>query len=269
MSFAAYRYFIYVYLIFIFYPSLVWHKIYFPYVPPLPTLRHQVTQCDTSNKSPTTLLFALLCLIALDVPAKGLAPYRHLRPTLQGIVYAYGQAELFDPSEHRYTIIAFELMAEYRQLALVTDHHVAGRSVKGQLYIALAKQVALRLGLNDAGSQIRDRLAASDNGIEQLIYDCLQWSKLTMAEMELNGYTGRRQPDHSMRMSLDTLRTAMAFGHLSPRLAFLFHRITAFVNETQAFYDMAKGWRSLDRIADLTDMYVLRFCPLVIVHVRE
>ena len=199
----------------------------------------------------------MLCLIALDVPAKGLAPHRHLRPILQGIVYAYGQAELFDPSEHRYTVTAFELLAEYRQLALVSDRHVAGRSVKGQLYIALAKQVALRLELNDAGSQLRDRLAAHDNDIEQLISDCLQWSKLTMSEMELNGYTGRRQPDHSMRMFLEILGTAMAFGHLSPKLAFLLHRITAFVNETQAIYDITKGWRSLDKIADITDMYVL------------
>lgn len=240
----------------------MWHKIYFPHLPHLPTLRHQVTQCDTSNKSPTTLLFALLCLIALDVPAKGLAPHRHLRPSLQGIVYAYGQAELFDPLEHRYTVIAFELMAEYQQLALVSNHHVAGRSVKGQLYIALAKQVALRLGLNDASSVLRDRLTAGNNDVEQLTYDCLQWSKLRMAEMELSGYTGRHQPDHSMRTSLETLGTAMAFGHLSPRSAFLFHRITAFVNETQAIYDITKGWRSLDRIADITDTYVI--CDVIL-----
>ena len=240
---------------------MAWHKVYFPYIPHLVTLRHQVTQSDTGDRSPTTLLFALLCLIALDVPAKGLAPHRHLRPILQGIVYAYGQAELFDPSENRYTVTAFDLLTEYRQLALVSDHHVAGRSVKGQLYIALAKQIALRLGLNDAGSQLRDRLAANDNNIEQLISDCLQWSKLTMSEMELNGYTGRRQPDHSMRTSLEIIGTAMAFGFLSPRLAFLFHRITAFVNETQAIYDITKGWRSLDRIADITDRYVLSDPP--------
>ena len=235
----------------------MWHKVYFPYIPHLHTLRHRVTQCDTSNKSPTTLLFALLCLLALDVPAKELAPHGHLRPTLQGIVYTYGQAELFDPSEHRYTVIAFELMAEFRQLALISDYHVAGRSVKGQLYIALAKQVALRLGLNDADSLLRDRLAANETGMEQLIFDCLQWSKLTMAEMELQGYTGRRQPDQSMRKSLETIRTAMAFGHLSPRLALLFHRITAFANETQAIYDITKGRRSLDRLANITDLYVL------------
>lgn len=116
---------------------LVWHKIYLPYIPHLSALRYQVTVADTSNRTSTTLLFALLCLIALDVPAKCLAPHRHLRPTLQNLVFSYGQAELFDPSEHRYTVLAFELMAEYRPLALVCNQNVAGRSVKGQLYITL------------------------------------------------------------------------------------------------------------------------------------
>ena len=163
--------------------------------------------------------------------------------------------------EHRHSILALELIAEYRPLALVFSQLGAGRSLKGELYSTLAKRVALKLSLNDASSLLRERIRnAGSNDVEQLILDCLQWCSLTMAEIEAERYArgprhGERDPHTSMQSSLEILRAFIGSGQMPAKTLFLFHRLASFTSELQAVHDITKGWSNLEILVDVMNRH--------------
>lgn len=75
--------------------SLVWHRVYFPYIPYLPEMRNGLVALSAGGNSSSTLLFALLCLMALDAPGNRLTVHRHLQNALQNIVSSYGWVILY------------------------------------------------------------------------------------------------------------------------------------------------------------------------------
>ena len=123
--------------------SLVWHKLYYPYIPDIPLLRSQCTSADHYDNKSSFLLFAVLCSAALHVPTQRLASYRHLQPALRNAIFHYGQEILFEVPKDPHALVALELIAGYQPLALVSSRNTAALAIKGNLYIALAKRIAL------------------------------------------------------------------------------------------------------------------------------
>ena len=94
-------------------------------------------------------------------------------------------------------------------------------------------------------------------GIEDQVLDCLQWCNLLVAETELRGYTPKRQPNPSMESVMKVLEHVATLRKMPPKTIFLFHRILSFTSESQAVNDISRGWKSLDRLADIIDGHKL------------
>lgn len=146
------------------------------------------------------------------------------------------QALLFDLPEHRYTVLALQLIAEYKPLALVSSKLAAGPSLNGKLYITLAKRVARKLRLDSVAAVLGECLE-DGRDVEQLILDTLQWCDILVAEMGVDDYTSgvnqyrERHPISSIELSLDILQSAMSLGKMQANVCFLFHRIGAYTDQ--------------------------------------
>ena len=202
------------------------------------------------------LLFTLLSSIALAVPSDSLKPYQHLQPTLQNLLQDYGDSALFALPKSRHTILALELIAEYRPLALVRTQDAAALSLKGETYIVLAKYIASELQMEHAaGKLIQQRDSADRDTLEQLALDCLQWLNLTMLEIRLSSRPQgldliKHEANMSLSASLNILLPVMEQGFLPPTACFALHRLRLFVDMTQAVSRITSDWRNIEVLSD-------------------
>lgn len=197
--------------------SLVWHRVYYPYIPPLASL---------SDRISSKFLFVLLCDLVLDLTSARLDAYRHLQPGLRSLVYHYGQATLFRPTDHRDTVTAMELLGEYRPLALVGSSPAS--ALTNGLYSMIARSVAQRLNL------------AEGDALERL-----QWVNVLTAELE----------------AASPLQPGFAAYAVEARLTSvdvpLYHLRRAYLLTTETILEISRNFRDLTQLGQILDAFQL------------
>ena len=193
----------------------------------------------SSDELSTTFLFTLLSSLALDVPSAPSALRSQLKPSLDRLIFQNGQKVLFSLPRHRHTVLALELISEYQPLAVVETHFAAGQSLKGNLYISLAKFVAQQLHLDDALTRLRDGLGGmGTSSVQQSVLDCLQWWNIVIAESELDRLATTPALEAimscaSLNSPTDVLRTIIADNRMSVSVHFLYYRLAAIMDSLQ------------------------------------
>jgi hypothetical protein len=128
---------------------LGWHRFFTPETPTLVSMRNRLLSHASASfkRSSTNLLFALLCLIALEMPTNPL-PKNHARPLIKNTklaVSTYGQMFIFSRPIHEDSLTVSLLLANYKPTALVSSQSVAHISINLEIYINTAYRIAERL----------------------------------------------------------------------------------------------------------------------------
>lgn len=180
----------------------MWQRLYLPHIPSLPKLIKDLKQPEprTGQRVSATVLASLLASIALDVPSnpQELASVRHLQPALHATIFNFGQKMLFGLARHDYTLMALELIAACRPLALMSTQQAIAQALNGRLYPGLIKSVAQRLDVDSAPARLRASLdSGSDADLSGLVYNSLRWARCLIHDVYED--LGVERPSLSLR----------------------------------------------------------------------
>lgn len=186
-----------------------------------------------------------MCILAVDSSPKPQPVSNAGIKTLHTAVYHYGQAALIHPPTHRDTVTFFQLLAEYRPLALVDSQIAAIASLTDSSYLSLARKAAIEIGLDQSWSTIDDPNSDAEDGI----LETLQWLHLSMnydySSFILGKSDMRHEPLARFRPIVETLETILARNAIPrPALYLTIHLLIA-VKSTQARHRMIFCWRDL------------------------
>ena len=229
-----------------------------PYLPSLVALHQEVNDLDTKIGPglSATLLLALLCSIALDLPSEALSCHQHLQSRLRSIIYHVGQKVLFSLPRHEYTLTAFELVNGYRPLALINSQQAATHTLNGNLYSTLAKSIAQQLGFDGAAAKLRKCLKANGGGhIPQLVADSLRWCSCLMNEIghDLEEVESSRGSIYRTQLvlidALEAIADAMNADRPSVQYFLQYHMIRANVDDLITIRELTLDWESLSKLA--------------------
>ncbi|KKY15666.1 hypothetical protein UCDDS831_g07508 [Diplodia seriata] len=180
----------------------------------------------------------------------------HLQPALKNAIFHYGQEILFEVPKDPQALVALELIAGYQPLALVSSRNTAALAIKGNLYIALAKRIALQLNMDTAASSLRELVDTRDNtNIDQMLMTTLQWCNIVILEAKqeasIRSPPNSYKPSPSVDFALETLKLALDRGYMPGSAYFLYHRLASSVQLMQGVGACTKNWKRLDKLADI------------------
>lgn len=247
---------------------LVWHRLYFPYIPNLASLRQECASQLLPDSNTNFLLLALLSTIALDVRSTPVQGHKNLREDLGNTAFQLAQEFLFGLPRTRRALLVLELMAEYQPLILASTPQAAAFSVTGDLYITLAKEVAQRSRTHSSASCLREILdTRTDVEIDidlktshlfEALIDTLQWCNVIKLEIEKDAFfraakqaTVADSLTESFEFAIETLQLAANRGCMPGKAYFLFHRLASFSQLVQQVSRCSKDWKSLESLADI------------------
>ncbi|PKY08788.1 hypothetical protein P168DRAFT_301422 [Aspergillus campestris IBT 28561] len=96
--------------------SLTWHYFFHPSMPGLVELRSRLLSNDFTSINPATkLLFALLCLTAIDIDEALAKRHPALKPSLRLAVAFVGQEFIFSPPTHHDTVVLKEWQKDLKK----------------------------------------------------------------------------------------------------------------------------------------------------------
>jgi hypothetical protein len=221
-------------------------------------LRRSLVSMDRSRKHylPGLCLLALLGTIALDVPGDIMSPYRKLQPTLHAHACHLGQQLLFALPRCDWTILALQLMAEYRPLLLANDRLAALHAIKAAPYITLAKQVAADLGYERADDHLMQAMDTGDaEMVEQAANECINWARLTTSQRQLSGMLRTSADDRLIQQpgvdeGLGAVRRALDAGYLSADFLLPYASVLTATQAAKASGQTIPNWRNLTKLGD-------------------
>jgi hypothetical protein len=238
---------------------LVWHRLQLPYIPSLKTIHRAIHASKASKFHPSSsdLLLALLSSLALEVPYGLLEQYRHLRQQLRDMISSNGQVMIFSLPRHPYTLLALQLIAEYRPTAISASPQGASQSIKGDLYAVLAKQVACQLMLDKTTNSLKAQIGTGDLVAQDLL-NCVQWCQVLQLELELESYTeksGKRCSGsrRSFEDSLSVLDQVFSMGLLPKEVLPIYFSLEIWWRGRCAFQQSTVYWRSLPSLGQIID----------------
>ncbi|KAL1613873.1 hypothetical protein SLS54_010219 [Diplodia seriata] len=181
---------------------------------------------------------------------------QHLQPALRNAIFHYGQEILFEVPKDPHALVALELIAGYQPLALVSSRNTAALAIKGNLYIALAKRIALQLNMDTAASSLRELVDTRDKtNLEQMLMNTLQWCNIVILEAKqeasIRSPPNSYKPSPSVDFALETLKLALDRGYMPGSAYFLYHRLASSVQLMQGVGACTKNWKRLDKLADI------------------
>jgi hypothetical protein len=220
---------------------LVWHRIYHPYIPTLESLRHRLQSSHVGHSS--NALYALLCLLASGTTSNRSPITTTSNKLLEHALYHYGQATLIKPLAHRDTVTFFQLLAEYRPLALVSSPIAAVSALADSSYLTLAVKVAKEIGLDQSWDYI-------DN--DDSLLETLQWLHLFLTQGYSSFVMGksdiRRDWLAEVQPMIHTLDSLVRSGGIPTKALHLTINLLLAVRSAEARHQMVLSWRDLDRL---------------------
>ena len=237
--------------------SLVWHRFFLLQTPKLVNLRNRLTsdQCASTN-SATNLLFALLCLIALETIESLFEQHAKTTRSIKVAVSIYGQAFIFSPPTHQDSVLVCLLLSEYKPTVLASSQVVTHRTVKSELYINLAYRIAERLKLLPAQSSADlTKLEAADFlDLEHRLIGSLSGLQLYYHEAFLDSFSAKPLPAmrhvlSHMKPHIDLCQNALKHHRWPPN--FIYHIQCMVGNYTlmEALADLKHSWYDLNSLS--------------------
>lgn len=246
--------------------SLVWHKLYHPDIPPLPSLRQEIKSMSRGQLERVSGLYllTLLCDIALDVPSPRLASVRHLQPAVRAMTYHCGQQLLFTLHPNKYTVLALSLTSEYRPLAFTSSQTASGHALKAIPIVIVGKYIATELGYQSAGWRLRQALDEFDpdqKHLTTLIQECLHWIWLNIAEDMQGGPFNewKRRMDPSALECLEALHSAVWLNRMPSELILPYCSISYWTQMLANLRDMTEHWKDLKHLGEVIEGHKV-FC---------
>ncbi|KAF5864047.1 hypothetical protein ETB97_008784 [Aspergillus alliaceus] len=241
--------------------ELVWHRFFLPNLPSLVSIRNRL-ELDGPDfaSSATNLLFALLCLIALDTTDKFVPQHPRLKWTIQLSISSYGQEFIFSPPTHRDSVVVCLLLAYYRPTAVVSSQHTAHKAIKSTLYLGIAFKIAERLEIlpSQLNLFVGDITTMNNTEFEHQIADSLQGLEILSQDLLLDGLLSK--PVHSLQTVLDRMAPHIqAYRHVvkhrscSPRVIFQIQWATSSYMLLEALKATKQGWGSPEKLYRLVE----------------
>jgi hypothetical protein len=220
---------------------LVWHRIHHPYIPTLESVRHRLQSNHVGYSS--IALYALLCLLASGTTSNHLPIATTSNKLLEHALYHYGQATLIKPPAHQDTVTFFQLLAEYRPLALVSGPIAAVSALADSSYLTLAVKVAKEIGLDQSWDFI-------DN--DDSLLETLQWLHLFLTQGYSSFVMGKSDIRHDwlaeVQPMVHTLDSLVRSGGIPTKALHLTINLLLVGRSAEARHQMVLSWRDLDRL---------------------
>jgi len=235
-----------------------------PWLPSLSKLWSEISVAHpgSTNHLSASTLTALLATIALDVPSEQLAPYRKARLDLECIVYHLGQKLLFRLPRDEYTLVVFELVMNYRPLALIDSQEAAAHTLSGNLFGTLIHTMQQRLGLDTAPRRLRACLVSAQRSeVEDLVLRILRWCATTMWRISLDleevetNRSETYQPEVVLQDAFDIAAEAI-HRHALDRCFFLFHVLRYHADDLIATREVTADWRDTSKLSSHIQAHV-------------
>jgi len=174
---------------------------------------------------------------------------------LHTALHHYGQAALIHPTTHRDTVTFFQLLAEYRPLALVDSPIAAIASLTDSSYLSLARRAAIEIGLDQSWSTIDDPNSDSEDGI----LETLQWLHLSMtydySSIILGKSDMRHDPLARFRPIIETLEKILERNAIPRPALYMTVHLLITLKSTQARHRMVLCWRDLGGLGAIVRRY--------------
>ncbi|KAI7258870.1 hypothetical protein KC352_g10554, partial [Hortaea werneckii] len=247
--------------------QLAWHRLFLPLTPSLIELRAVLaddkSRSDTTTSTTSTkLLFALLCLCAIDVPSCLLREDDALRKRLEGIASMYAEEIVLNLPIHRHTLSSLLVMFHYKPCLLAHKRKAAVNTIKSDLLPALARRVAEKLRFSLAGNQLQgllQRPSPLDVGErEELLMDALQWCQILIDDQLTSGVVDKNLSavqeliDH-LEPILTIAREASRHLELSGVMVYQLYSAITLSNQIKNLLEAKRAWRSLEDLSDIID----------------
>ena len=222
---------------------MIWHRVHYPFIPTLEALRERLVSGTTGHS--TSALYALLCLLATEaVPIS--SPVRPAQTKiLRHALFHYGQAVLIKPPAHRDTVTFFQVLAEYRPLAMVNNPVAAVSSLTDSSYFTLAINAAREIELDQSWRYL-DHPGPS----EETLLETLQWLHLFMT----HGYSSFVIGKSDMRQHwladihplVEKLELIIKSGRIPTYAMTLTTNLIIAVMSARARHQLVVCWRNFD-----------------------
>lgn len=186
-------------------------------------------------------LYALLWLLANVTTSKSPPITSVDNKILECILHHYGQATLLKPPPHLDTVTFFQLLAEYRPLALVNSPIAAVSSLTDSSYLSLAIKAAQDIGLDHSWKFL-------DN--ENSLLETLQWLHLFTAQKYSSFIMGKSEIRQTwldeVQPVIDKLHSLLISGIIPPSALLLTMHLFLGIRSANARHNMIRCWRDLD-----------------------
>ncbi|KAI7491554.1 hypothetical protein KC357_g1667 [Hortaea werneckii] len=247
--------------------QLAWHRLFLPLTPSLIELRSILAdeRCrsdTTTSITSTKLLFALLCLCAIDVPSCLLREDHALRRRLEGIASMYADEIVLNLPVHRFTLSSLLVMYHYKPCLLAHKQKAAVNTIKSDLLPALARRVAEKLRLSTAGKQLQGLLQRPPpldvRECEAMLMDALQWCQVLIDDQLTSGVVDKTLSavqeliDH-LEPILTIAREASRHLELSGVLVYQLYSAITLSSQIKNLLEAKKAWRSLEDLSEIID----------------
>lgn len=192
--------------------------------------------------------------MALDVPSTQLAPCRHLQPAVRALLFHSAQQLLFSLSRSSHAVLALVLTANYRPLAFTSSQLAAANAIKAVPYTLLAKQVATELGYSSAGSRLTEALhsfGSEDDDLLPLIYECLHWTKLSMAGISLESVFRLQPMDETTFQCLEALNNASLLGRMPVEILLPYTTTACWIHMLMTYKELSENWKNLEHLGQM------------------
>ncbi|KAK2811525.1 hypothetical protein FQN50_002148 [Emmonsiellopsis sp. PD_5] len=234
-----------------------WHRFFLPQTPTLSSIRKRLISDDNiSRNSATNLLFALLCVIALEMPESRSRQIPQLLQSLQLAVSFFGQDFIFSPPTHRDSIVVSLLLSDYKPTALVTSQHAAHKAVQSGLFIDIAYRIAERLQLlpSQAVLDPTELEAVDPFVLERYLTDSMQGMYIYCYEAFTDGFIVKPLPTirHMigvMKQHIDIYQIVLRDRQCSPQIIYHIQYTTGSYILMEAMADMKQTWKSLENLS--------------------
>ncbi|KAK6422797.1 hypothetical protein LTR95_016619, partial [Oleoguttula sp. CCFEE 5521] len=240
---------------------LVWQRHHLPQTAYLCRLRRELLEGaqDMRYRTVSLVLFAILCLSALDVPTSVVCnqPPR-TRVKLERFVFQNLPSLLFDLPAHPHMLDILEMAHSYNPLLFVTQKKAAPSALGGRLHFTLAMQVVRRLNFVDSISALSSATGAAFSesdlpAIQRLTLNSLRWCKWLMFDVATDGFlkkpVAERNPLFAEVTSAVDVITAVLEKHpMPPSYVTLYCHLRWAVQQTKASVDAQHGWRDLEAL---------------------
>lgn len=231
---------------------MTWHHFFHPSLPELVELRSRLLSNDfASVNSATKLLFALLCLTALDIDGALAKRYPALKPSLRLAVAFVGQEFIFSPPTHHDTVVVCLFLADYKPTALATTQTVFHRAIKSEMFIHLAQRITERLEENsEQGGTLPCELYIVDGAQFDFGFNrTVERLQLLHYDTFLDGYLAKspralRQALAKMTPLVDVYQNVLKHRQCSPRTIFHVNWATSVCILLNAVANLKETWNN-------------------------